>query len=312
MPNDNDNPVSSLGNQGSNELDSMLSGDTQSGVAGNKQDVGSTSGENLGSTSDAAGIPKKALPKDDGQQAAQSAATSQSTLPAGQTQADLIRATAEAVAQAHIRATQQQQQQQAQPQKKELSPDEFNRKYNVTRANEELVATILSGDPKKAAIALDQYGQNLVKQAILMTMELNDENLTKFREEVNPHLQSWQSYRQQQEHVAAENRFYQFAPDLAQERELVTELKDAFITKVKSGQVRFNNEHEAFTAVANAARSILKKVNPSWGQGGGQQAQTTGQPTGRRMSVASSTGRSGTPQATAKSDVDLVFGADAA
>lgn len=310
MNESNENAVSSLGNQGSQEFDSLISGNDP--VAGQQQ--GTTppaTGENVAQTSDAGGtIPKKALKPDEGQAAPVTPPAAQPSPQ--QTQADIIRATAEAVAQAHMRGRTEAQPA-AQPTQAELSPEEFTRKYNVTRANEDLIATILSADPKKASAALDQYGQNLVKQAILMTMELQDANLSKLRSDVDPHIKSWQSYQQERAAQAAEQRFFTSAPDLSQERDLVMELKDAFIAKVQAGQVRFENEQQAFQAVANAARTILKRVNPQWGQGtpaAGQPAPTTGQPA-RRMSVASSTGRSGTNAATAKSDVDLVFGADA-
>jgi hypothetical protein len=317
MPPENDNPVGSMGSQGSQDFDSMITTPQGGSTPPPSQDGGGHPGENLGAQNDAAGkLPQKSLTPDAGQapdgQGGQTAPSA--TPPAAQSQADIIRATAEAVAAAHVRGQQSQQHQPQGPAPKaDLSPQEFQQKYNVTRANEELVSTILGQDPRKAAAALDQYGQNLVKQAILMTMELNEANLGKFREEVNPHLQSWQTYQRQQEAVAAEGRFFKAAPDLAGEKDLVMELKDAYLAKVQAGQIRFANEQEAFNAVANAARTILKRVNPAWGQGqsGGQQAPTTGQQPGRRMSVASTTGRSGTGQAAAKSDVDMVFGADA-
>jgi hypothetical protein len=295
MQNETDNPVPSLGDQGSQTFSDVII-----------PPVGPT-GENTQQTSDAGGrLPQKSA--DDGQQ---SVTQPKQTTAAEQSQADIIRATAEAVAAAHVRGAQSAAQP-AMPSQKDISPEDFAKKYNVTRANEELVATILGNDPKRAALALDQYGQNLVKQAILMTMELNSNELTRFRGEIDPHIQSWQSYRAQQEAVAAEQRFFSYAPDLANEKALVMELKDAFITKVRAGQVQFANENEAFSAVANAARTILKKVNPSWTPtAGNQSGPTGGQQTGRRMSVASSTGRSGTPQATAKSDVESVFGPDA-
>lgn len=319
---DTDNPVSTMGNQGSKDFDSAISETTQQ--QGTTQESSSPI-ENVQATNASQGmIPRKQAPKDDGdvqavpQAVPQGDATTQTqpTAPAAttpQTQADIIRATAEAVAQAHVRAQQAQQPTVQAPAEKELSPEEFNKKFSVTRANEELVTTILGPDPRKAALALDQYGQNLVKQAILMTMELQGAELGRFRQEVTPHLQSWQTYQREREARAAEERFFKSAPDLANEKELVMELKDAFIAKVQAGQVRFTNETEAFNAVANAARSILKRVNPAWGQAGAatSQAPTQGQPQARRMSVASTTGRSGSGQAAAKSDADLVFGADA-
>lgn len=313
MTGETENPVGTLGNQGSQDFEAMTSGNNQSQQQ-SSQNSGVPAGEQLSAQNDASGAkPTKALP--------QETSAGQTPSPSGnqqptvqQSQADIIRATADAVAQAHIRAQQElTAQQRAAAPAPELSPEEFNKKFSVTRANEELVTTILGQDPKKAALALDQYGQNLVKQAILMTLELSEAKLGKFREEVTPHVTAWQKHLQEQQTIAAEQRFFQSAPDLQAEKDLVMELKDAFIAKVQAGQVSFKNEQEAFAAVANAARTILKRVNPQWGANGAanNSAPAAGQSQGRRMSAASSAGRSGTSQAAAKSDVDLVFGSDA-
>lgn len=92
------------------------------------------------------------------------------------------------------------------------------------------------------------------------------------------------------------------------------EMKDAFLAKVQSGQVRFENEQQAFQAVANATQSILQRVGGGRGQTQtGQGTQQQQQTSTRQMAAASSAGRTATGQTTAtkKDVVEEVFGADA-
>lgn len=247
-----------------------------------------------------------------GTQVSQAAATSQQQ----QSQADIIKATVDATAQAMMR--QQQSQQQIQQQARgsaDLSPDEFNKKFQVVQITPEHVTALLDQDPKKGAAVLNNLIQGAVRQAVLMSQEIATGRISEVTEKYEPHIQSWQSYQQQVAAQQAEERFFKSHPDLAGERELVFEMKDAFLAKKASGQINFSNEKEAFDAVANATRTILKRVNPQWrpaGQaGGGGATGAAGQPQGRQMSAASSAGHTGTGQAAAKNVVDEIFGADA-
>jgi len=300
----NNNPDSSIGNQGSQDFNSLVGGSDggQRGQSHTEQKAPVTPAD----YAPAAQVQEPAM--QDNQQPATTTPAAPTAVPQ-QSQADIIKATAEAIVNAQ-RAAQPQQPQAAPRTNQDLSPEEFNRKFGVTRANEQLVQTILGSDPKAAAAALDTYGQNLVKQAVLMALEVADASVAKVKGEFEPHINSWQQYHQTVREKALEQEFFTAHPDLANERELVKEMTDAMMAKKAAGQLQINNKQEAFSAVATATRHILTKYG--WnGKGGGQQAPATGQATptgGRQMSAASSAGRSGSGTATAKTDVDAVFG----
>jgi hypothetical protein len=203
-------------------------------------------------------------------------------------------------------------QQAQQPTEKDLSPEEFNRKFGVVQVNESHIAALMDADPKKAAAVLNNLLQGSVAQAVRMANELHQAEFGRMREEITPHIQSWQQYQRERLDIQAKDRFFETNKDLLGEEDLVMTIKDAILTKVQSGQIRFTSEQEAFNAVATASRQLLTRMNKKTAAvGGTQNTQTTGQNTGRQMSTASAAGRSGTGQATALSDVEQIFGKDA-
>lgn len=205
----------------------------------------------------------------------------------------------------------------------EITPQDFDRKYGIVRPTEQMLTAILGQDPKQGVVALDSLFQANLTASLRMANDLVEAKLAELNGRYEPHLKSWQQQQQQQQNAAAENAFFQKNPDLVAERDLVMEMKDAFLAKVAAGQVRFNTTDEAFSAVANATRNLLTKVRGNSGAGqtqtgqqqagnGGGGGSQTPAPSGRQMSAASSAGRTGTGQATAsKSVVDEVFGMDA-
>tara|TARA_R110000868_G_scaffold323676_1_gene584596 strand:+ start:196 stop:1194 length:999 start_codon:yes stop_codon:yes gene_type:complete len=320
---------SALGNQGSQDFASMVSvGGSQGPSTAGKSPV-------PGGATGPSGVPTKTAAQIDAEQGvvdgtlttpetgaqpgqvtnplqAGQGGDGTTTPPAAQTNSDVIKATVDAMIAAQNAARQQQAPAQQQAEKT-LSPQEFDAKYKVARANQELVTTILGQDPVKAASALNTYGQNLVQQAVLMALDLTDANVSKVRSEFAPHISSWQNHQQQIQAQQAEDRFFKGHPDLNAERDLVMELKDAYIAKVQSGQVRFNNEQEAFSTVANAARNILTKIRggaaaPGGGQGGQGNVPAAPSTGSRQMSAAASAGRTGTGRAAVKTDGEQVFG----
>lgn len=210
-----------------------------------------------------------------------------------------------------------------QPRPQEVTPQDFDRKYGIVRPTEQMLTQILGQDPKTAVQTLDTLFQANLTASLRMSNDLVEAKLAELNGRYEPHLKSWQQHQQQQQNQAAEDAFFKANPDLVAERDIVMEMKDAFLAKVQAGQVRFNTTEEAFSAVANATRQILTKVRGTSGgqtQPGQQQHASNGtgggapapQPAGRQMSTASSAGRTGTGQATAKkSVVDEVFGMDA-
>lgn len=222
-------------------------------------------------------------------------------------QADLIRDTVAATVQGL-----RQPQQQAAP--KEVSPEEFDKKFRVVKVTDADITQLFDTDPKKAAAFLNGKIQGAVTQALLMAQELHESRIAEMRGEFEPHVKSWTAYQRQQHETAIEAKFFKDNPELADEKELVEEIKLSMIAKVNAGQVKFSSQDEANKAVADAAKKIVARMQkPAATPSNGTQTAVPGQQQnqGRQMSAASSAGRAGTGKAAAQSDVDLIFGAEA-
>jgi hypothetical protein len=152
-----------------------------------------------------------------------------------------------------------------------------------------------------------------------MANDVMEAKLAQLQEQYRPIAQSYREQQQIAANTASESRFFAANPDLANEKGLVMEMKDAFIAKVQAGQIKFATEQEAFAAVGNATRSILTRLRPAGALGttpaGTSPNAANARPqNGRTMVGASSAGRqsSSTPGAAKPRDiVDEVFGADA-
>jgi hypothetical protein len=197
---------------------------------------------------------------------------------------------------------------------KEMTPQEFNAKYQIRVPTVEDIKLLLQEDPVKAAQALNDLLMANTRTAVLMASDVFQAQLAKARSEYEPHVQSWKTYQAQQREQAAQQSFYTKYPDLANEKELVQEMIDSLKAKVDAKVVSFQSDDQVFEAVAAASRKLLARMNTQASAGAaGKTAQSNnnGQPPPRQMATASTAGRSGTGQTAAKSDVDEVFGADA-
>lgn len=253
----------------------------------------------------------------DGQQQQQQGQTQQPVL----SQADLIKHSIESTINSLVPRLVPPQQQQQAPTQKDLTPEEFNAKYKVIRVTPDHMAALRGEDPGKAANVMTQLLQGAVTQGLLMGIDIQKAELERVTGTITPHIDSWKSYRAEQEAKAAFDRFYSIHPDYRKEHDLVVTIKDALLARISAGTLPpFKTEQEAFAAVATAMRAHMSRFGGSaansgqQGQQNGSQSQTQGgqgQSNGRRMSAASSVGRSGSGKAAVKSDVDIVFGADA-
>lgn len=203
---------------------------------------------------------------------------------------------------------------------KELTVEEFNAKYQLPEINETTIQGILSADPKVGAQKLQQLLMRIAGSAVLMSNDVIDRRLNGIREEMSPHINSWQAYQKEQREQKLEADFYKSNPDLVNERPLVKEMQDALFGRIASGQVKpFTRPEDALKAVAELTRSVLTRMGKSTTGAGSTQGQTTqssqsqGQSSGgRQMATASTQGQSGGSKSASKqSDVEEVFGADA-
>ncbi len=189
--------------------------------------------------------------------------------------------------------------QQAQPpaQAQTMTDQEFAARYKTPQVSEQTMQAIMDADPKKGAAELNKLLRQTYTSALLMANDLHKAELGGLRNEFTPHITAFQTYKQQVDNQAAEGRFFQSNQDLAQERDLVMEVKDAFLAKVQRGEISFTSEAEAFKAVADNVRKIVNRMGAQSTNGAGQQSQQVqGQPQQRRMATMTSQGRGGTGQ----------------
>lgn len=323
-----------LGNQGTQDFSALISGAPQQAPAGGTGS-GPTQSDPNARSDGAGGVPRKHVsategveptPAPDGTSATPpgtpttpvgtpSPAQPPGTPAANQALVDSLTESmvaASKAAQDRLAANQPP----AQPQgPAELTPQQFAAKYKVAQPTTDLITKLVGQDPVVAAQALHAYGQNIVQQTILMTMDLVDAQMKERFDGITPHIDSWKQHQAVIREEKARTQFYEKYADLKDEADLVNDMKDAVIARINSGQVRVKNIDEGMELVATAARNFLKKYRPNGAPQGGQAGQPQSQPPngGRQMSAASSAGRTGSGQqpTTPKSDVEVVFGADA-
>jgi len=206
----------------------------------------------------------------------------------------------------------------AKPAPPPLTDAEFNQRFGVVQADAKTYTDIFGFAPEKPEQikALNDYGQNLVKQAMRMVQFMQSQELSKVRSEltgqVAPILQTHQATVERE----MRNEFYTENPDLKEYDALVQEI----VQNVQRSGQRFNGSPAeqkvaAFNFVAARARTLLGRSAPS-GQAAPQQVTSQQQPvqqTQRRMTPMSMGGQSsGTGAAAVNSrssnDAKSIFG----
>lgn len=198
-----------------------------------------------------------------------------------------------------------------------LTPEQFNAKYGIRQATPDDLATILGQDPKKAVDTLNSLLIAATRSGVLMAKDLFEAQTSELRATYDPHISAWQQHQAELREKTAETSFYKTYPELEAERATVTEMKDAILLRVKSGQLKFANEQQAFKAVADATKAVLARYGrtaaaPSGApSSNGQLAQHQGQtPPQRQMAAASTAGTQGSGKTAGSSTDELagVFG----
>lgn len=195
---------------------------------------------------------------------------------------------------------------------KEISVEEFNKKYGIPTVNAEVMQRILDADPAKGAQAMQNLLLQAVRSGALIAKDALGADIGKLREEFEPHINTWkQEYNSQQEKKMYDT-FFTANPDLKDERELVDAMGTEFAARVKSGQIKISSPEEGMKLVADAVRKTITRLRGAAGAAPGKGASSAAAAAPQReMSAASSAGRSGTGQPQQKSDVESVFGSDA-
>jgi hypothetical protein len=314
--------VPSLNNRGNDEFASLI-GDTSGGQQSQQQQQTESTVTKHEGTAEKPVLeqttPKKAA-TDTTTGAAQQATTGAAAQPSpGLDKAVLDQivetATRAATSAADASATKQAAAQVKQD-KKDLTPAEFNAKYHIEPITEAHMQAILDADPKKGAQMLNQLLIKNMSSAVLMAKDVIEHRLGAMREEMNPHVTSWQTFQREQREAKLESDFYTSNKDLVNEKPLVKEMQDAIFGRIASGQLKpFATPQDALKAVADATRAVLTRMGKTPGavgttQQSQQSSQSSQQTHTRQMTAASSAGQSGAGTSAGQSDVEKIFGND--
>lgn len=195
------------------------------------------------------------------------------------------------------------QQQVQQPQQPAMTDEQFNARYRVPVVTAQTMQAINDPDPVKGAAALNALLKQTYTSSLLMANDLHTAEIARVRAEVSPHVREFQAFQQQRQAQAQHTRFTSAHPDIAQETDLINDVRDTFEARINRGEMqRFPDEPTAFKAVADNVRKLVARMNganPS--VDGGQPSQVSQAPAApvqRRPAVATQQGRgsSGQPQ----------------
>lgn len=196
---------------------------------------------------------------------------------------------------------------------RQMTDAEWNERYKIQTIDAKVITALMDTDPAKAAAVLNSIMTGNMRSAVLMAKDMFESQLKTYRDEVAPDISAWRTHQAEIREQKAQDAFYKKYPDLANERELVKEMTDALHGKIKTGQISFKTEAEAFEAVAQASRKLLARMNKSGGNGAagtGTQSQQQQQSSSRQMTAASSAGHQGTGRTATPSDEEKIFGKD--
>lgn len=315
--------VPSLNSRGNDEFSALLGGNSGGGQQQRTESVETK----VAGTNDKPPLetvtPKKVAGADgqsaaQGQQGQQQQQAATASVGIDKSVLDQIVETATRAAAGATAAGQNRSEGQLKKDQRDLTPEEFNAKYQIEPITEAHIQAILDADPKKGAAMLNRLLMRNVGSAVLMAKDIVDNQLKGVREQMDPHISSWTAFQKEQREAKLENDFYTANKDLVNEKPLVKEMQDAIFGRIASGQLKpFNRSEDALKAVADATRAVLARMGKQTGVGGGETVQTQSQQQGqgqgssqRQMTAASTAGQSGAGHAAGKSDEETIFGKD--
>lgn len=231
----------------------------------------------------------------------------------------------ELAAQTAIRVNRQSQpppQAPAKPAPQPISDAEFNQRFGVVTADAKTYTDIFGFAPEKPEQiqALNNFGQNLVRQTMRMVQFMQTQELGKVKTELTGQVSPL--LRSHQESVEREmrNEFYTQNPDLKDFGALIEEITAGLQVQARQSKTPLfqgtvaEQKAAAYNFVAARARTLLGRSAPS-GQAAPQQVtdqQQTQQPQ-RRMTPMSMGGQSGgagaaTVNSRSSNDAKAIFG----
>lgn len=286
------NPVPQLENRGEKEFSAVLT---------------SQGGDQKTETKETTTTPTPEATKPSVEQKA----TTPATTPVGTIDPTVLEGIVSAAV-AGARKGDQQQVVQTPPAQKEISVEDFNKKYGIPTVNAETMQRIMDADPAKGAAAMQNLLLQAVRSGALIAKDALGADIGKLRDEFSPHIEKWKSYDGERQEKAMYDKFFTTYPDLKDERELVDALGTEFASRVKSGAIKISSPDEGMKLVAEAVRKTVTRLRGAGAPASGTRASSAPAAAPQReMSAASSAGRSGTGQLQQKSPVEEIFGGDA-
>lgn len=290
------NPVERIEARGEKEFASVLTsqdGDTKSTQNGDQSQA----------------KPAAATPPPASSAAPAAAPTTEPTKP---TPAGVDAATLEQIVTAAVAGARKGDTPAATPAPKEITAEDFNKKYGIPTVDATLMQRLMDADPAKGAAVMQNLLLQAVRSGALIAKDAFGSDLTKLRSEFEPDIQHYRNFRSEREQTALYDKFFTTYPDLKDERELVDALGTEFAARVKSGAIKISSPDEGMKLVADAVRKTVTRLRGTTAAAPGKGASSAPAAAPQReMSAASSAGRSGTGQPQQKSDVETVFGHDA-
>lgn len=200
---------------------------------------------------------------------------------------------------------------------KEMTDDEFNARYGITKYDAKYIERLFDKDPNAAAQVLNEISRNSYTAALRMSNDLFQAELSKLRKEFEPKVSAFEKHVSEVREVQARDRFYKTHPDLLPEAEVVQEILNAVQDRVNKGELNFgNDETKAFQFIADATKKRIEYMRSKYGTvqqngstggtppAGGQQPQNGT----RQMQSVSSTARPG-GQPAKKTELDAAMDA---
>lgn len=171
--------------------------------------------------------------------------------------------------------------------------------YQLTEADYNAVFD--TDDRAQSINALNQILQNVVKQAVTMSVHVTKSEVGGLVQQVSPYMQFADSQRE----LAMKNAFFESAPDLKGMDVVIEFAMNQLIQEKNAGKVAFKNDQEIFAAIAERTRAIRQQMSnqpaptqptPTAPTSGAPVAQPHGRPTMAVMPRGGQSGAQGAPQ----------------
>lgn len=153
-----------------------------------------------------------------------------------------------------------------------LTPEELARKFNTWSPGEDFVQRLRSDDEGIAMAAVGELLNGVVRQAVTMSKFQQEAALQPVSKDLN-RLQSYYAERREAEATAEFRKDY---PDLEPWEPLVQAVREQFVREITAGtRPAFASTKDAFKALAEQTRTLVKKLPGGSGGTNTQKTQST-------------------------------------